>query len=85
MNTNNRYEIIWTDWPQIQKPFSEREIAFINTLNPREDTIKLSKYLKFRDVSLSKVYISLIYSFLSLGLFEKLQNRFYCASEICKC
>eukprot|EP00331_Platyophrya_macrostoma_P032801 CAMPEP_0176437752 /NCGR_PEP_ID=MMETSP0127-20121128/18831_1 /TAXON_ID=938130 /ORGANISM="Platyophrya macrostoma, Strain WH" /LENGTH=594 /DNA_ID=CAMNT_0017821483 /DNA_START=213 /DNA_END=1996 /DNA_ORIENTATION=- len=52
------YELVWTEWPQIHKPFSEKEQEFISTLNPKEDTIKLSKYIKFRDACLKNFRIA---------------------------
>jgi len=46
------YEIVWMDWPQVKKPFTEAEMIHINKFNPKADVIKLSEFLKFREVCL---------------------------------
>lgn len=54
---NTSYEIVWVDWPHVKKPYSERELAFIETLKPKEDTMMLAKYIKFRDVNLTSIFL----------------------------
>lgn len=41
-------DIAWMGWPQVQKPFGEKELAYIKALNAQLDARQLAKYLGVR-------------------------------------
>jgi len=47
-----RYDVVWMEWPQVQKGWTPDELNYISNINPKADVELLSKHFKFRDVTI---------------------------------
>jgi len=51
-------DLIWTWWPQVEKPWTHAELEYIRKIDIKSDIEQLSRHFKFRDICLKNYRIA---------------------------